>query len=98
MSESNRGRPTDSLRDYMLRVRLSREEMKMLDFLCERENLRRSQMIRQLIIEGIRSEFATWFDNNPEKVHLDISSQRQLIKDLEDEFPLIDEIDVNYDK
>lgn len=98
MSGNKRGRPTESLKDYMLRVRLNQEEIKMLDFLCERENLRRSQMIRQLIIGAIRTEFATWFDENPEMTYFDITAQQHLIRDLEEDFPLIDEIDVNTNK
>lgn len=51
MAAQKMGRPTDSLKDYMLRVRMDRETLEKLDFCCETENLSRSEVVRKGIQE-----------------------------------------------
>lgn len=51
MAAQKMGRPTDSLKDYMLRVRMDRETLEKLDFCCEAENLSRSEVVRKGIQE-----------------------------------------------
>ncbi len=94
MSDTKRGRPTNSIKDYMLRVRLSEEEIKMLDLLCHVDNKSRSELIRHLIVSAIYSEYAnTTNNNNYEEIHLKIKEQEDLINYLEKEYPLKDAID-----
>lgn len=45
------GRPTDSPKDYMLRVRLDSETLEKLDKCCDVENLSRSEIVRQSIVD-----------------------------------------------
>lgn len=51
MATKKSGRPTDSPKDYMLRVRMDNETLKKLDECCDRENLSRSEMVRACIVE-----------------------------------------------
>lgn len=51
MATKKVGRPTDSVKDYMLRVRLDMETLKQLDKCCEVENLSRSEIVRDNIRE-----------------------------------------------
>ena len=51
MATKKVGRPTDSLKDYMLRVRLDIETLEQLDKCCEVENLSRSEIVRKGIKE-----------------------------------------------
>lgn len=45
------GRPTDSLKDYMLRTRLDKETVERLDYLAENFKVSRSEIIRRGIEE-----------------------------------------------
>ena len=45
------GRPTESLKDYMLRVRRDRETLEKHDTCCEGEKLSRSEIVRKGIQE-----------------------------------------------
>lgn len=45
------GRPTDSLKDYMLRVRLDKETVEKLDYLAESLKISRSEVVRRGIEE-----------------------------------------------
>lgn len=51
MATKKVGRPTDSLKDYMLRVRLDVETLAQLDMCCKIENLSRSEIVRKGIKE-----------------------------------------------
>lgn len=44
-------RPTASLKDYMLRVRMDKETVDKLDEICEKENTNRSEVVRNGIEE-----------------------------------------------
>lgn len=48
------GRPTDSPKDYMLRVRLDAQTLAMLDACCEENGTSRSEVVR----EGIKRQYA----------------------------------------
>ena len=41
------GRPTDSPKDYMLRVRMDSETLMMLDACCKKQNTSRSEIVRR---------------------------------------------------
>ena len=41
------GRPTDSPKDYMLRVRMDSEKLMMLDACCKKQNTSRSEIVRR---------------------------------------------------
>lgn len=45
------GRPTDSLKDYMLRARLDKETVEKLDYLAESLKISRSEVVRRGIEE-----------------------------------------------
>lgn len=45
------GRPTDSLKDYMLRARLDKETVEKLDYLAESFKISRSEVVRRGIEE-----------------------------------------------
>ena len=45
------GRPTESPKDYMLRVRMDKETLAKLDKCCEEESLSRSEIVRKGIQE-----------------------------------------------
>lgn len=45
------GRPTESLKDYMLRTRLDKETLEKLDFLTKELKLSRSEVVRKGIDE-----------------------------------------------
>ncbi len=51
MATKKMGRPTDNPKDYMLRVRLDSETLRMLDVCCEQEQISRSEMVRKGIAE-----------------------------------------------
>ena len=51
MATNKMGRPTESLKDYMLRVRMDKETLDKLDTCCEAENLSRSEIVRKGIQE-----------------------------------------------
>lgn len=53
MATRKMGRPTDSPKDYMLRVRLDAETLMMLDACCEKQNVSRSEIVRK----GIKSQY-----------------------------------------
>lgn len=53
MATPKMGRPTDSLKDYMLRVRMDQQTLEMLDKCCEVQNLSRSEVVRN----GIKNQF-----------------------------------------
>lgn len=53
MATRKMGRPTDSPKDYMLRVRLDAETLKMLDACCEKQNASRSEVVRN----GIKGQY-----------------------------------------
>ena len=46
MATKKVGRPTASLKDYMLRVRMDKETVDKLDEICEKENTNRSEVVR----------------------------------------------------
>lgn len=51
MATSKMGRPTESPKDYMLRVRMDQETLEKLDECCEAEKLSRSEVVRRGIQE-----------------------------------------------
>ncbi len=51
MAAQKMGRPTESLKDYMLRVRMDKETLEKLDSCCEVEKLSRSEIVRKGIQE-----------------------------------------------
>lgn len=51
MTAKKMGRPTESPKDYMLRVRLDKETLDKLDECCEVEQLSRSEVVRKGIEE-----------------------------------------------
>lgn len=51
MATTKMGRPTESLKDYMLRVRMDRETLEKLDKCCESSGLSRSEIVRKGIQE-----------------------------------------------
>ena len=51
MATKKVGRPTASLKDYMLRVRMDKETVDKLDEICEKENTNRSEAVRNGIEE-----------------------------------------------
>ena len=53
MATSKMGRPTDSPKDYMLRVRLDKETLSMLDECCEAKKITRSEVVRN----GIQDQY-----------------------------------------
>lgn len=53
MATKKIGRPTESLKDYMLRVRMDKETLKKLDYLANNANVSRSEIIRK----GIENEY-----------------------------------------
>lgn len=48
------GRPTESIKDYTLRVRMDKETLQMLDDCCKKYNVSRSELVRRgiLLIHG----------------------------------------------
>lgn len=53
MATSKMGRPTDSPKDYMLRVRLDKETLIKLDECCEAKKITRSEIVRN----GIHDQY-----------------------------------------
>lgn len=53
MATPKMGRPTDSPKDYMLRVRLDAQTLAMLDTCCEKKGISRSEVVR----EGIKCQY-----------------------------------------
>ncbi len=51
MAAQKMGRPTESVKDYMLRVRMDRETLEKLDACCKAESLSRSEVVRKGIQE-----------------------------------------------
>lgn len=51
MATRKMGRPTESLKDYMLRVRMDKETLEKLDTCCKTEKLSRSEIVRKGIQE-----------------------------------------------
>ena len=51
MATRKMGRPTESLKDYMLRVRIDKETLEKLDTCCKTEKLSRSEIVRKGIQE-----------------------------------------------
>ena len=51
MATKKIGRPTESPKDYMLRVRLDKEILQKLDECCEDQGLTRSEVVRKGIEE-----------------------------------------------
>lgn len=51
MAAQKMGRPTESVKDYMLRVRMDRETLEKLDACCKAESLSRSEIVRKGIQE-----------------------------------------------
>ncbi|OGO93096.1 MAG: CopG family transcriptional regulator [Clostridiales bacterium GWF2_38_85] len=51
MATKKMGRPTDALKEYMLRVRMDQDTLKKLDECCEIEKLTRSELVRKSIEE-----------------------------------------------
>ncbi len=51
MATKKSGRPTENLKDYMLRVRMDKDILQKLDKCCENENLSRSEVVRKSIVE-----------------------------------------------
>lgn len=51
MATKKMGRPTESPKDYMLRVRMDKETLTQLDEICETEKLSRSEVVRSGIQE-----------------------------------------------
>ncbi|MBS6396682.1 MAG: ribbon-helix-helix protein, CopG family [Clostridiales bacterium] len=51
MATTKKGRPTSSLKDYMLRVRLDKETVDKLDTICETKKVSRSEAVRNGIEE-----------------------------------------------
>lgn len=47
MATKKMGRPTESPKDYMLRVRMDIESLNKLDACCKAEGLTRSEVVRQ---------------------------------------------------
>ena len=47
MAAKKIGRPTESLKDYMLRTRLDNETVKKLDCVAEQSHLTRSEVVRR---------------------------------------------------
>lgn len=47
---------TDNPKDYMLRVRMDTETVDKLDFLCEKRNATRSQIVRDSIEKEYQKE------------------------------------------
>ncbi|MCI5499354.1 MAG: ribbon-helix-helix domain-containing protein [Clostridiales bacterium] len=47
MATKKMGRPTESPKDYMLRVRMDAETLRKLDECCKVEGLSRSEVVRQ---------------------------------------------------
>lgn len=47
MAAKKMGRPTDSLKDYMLRVRMDQAALEKLDACCKAEGLSRSEIVRK---------------------------------------------------
>lgn len=45
------GRPTDSPKDYMLRVRMDKETVEKLDAVCSENGLNRSEVVRNGILQ-----------------------------------------------
>lgn len=45
------GRPTDSTKEYMLRVRMNSEALKKMDKCCEIKKISRSELVRECIQE-----------------------------------------------
>lgn len=54
MATKKIGRPTDSLKSYMLRTRMDEETVKMLDSICECKQKSRSEVVR----DGIALQYA----------------------------------------
>ena len=53
MATRKMGRPTESLKDYMLRVRMDKETLEKLDTCCKTEKLSRSEIVRK----GIQQQY-----------------------------------------
>lgn len=51
MATKKSGRPTESPKDYMLRVRMDSDTLKKLDECCKKENLSRSEVVRASIVD-----------------------------------------------
>ena len=51
MATKKSGRPTESTKDYMLRVRMDNSTLEKLDECCSYENLSRSEVVRKSIVE-----------------------------------------------
>lgn len=51
MATKKAGRPTSSLKDYMLRTRMDRETVEKLDFITRELKLSRSEVVRKGIEE-----------------------------------------------
>ena len=51
MATKKIGRPTDSPKDYMLRVRMDKTTLEKLDTCCAAKNLSRSEIVRNGICE-----------------------------------------------
>lgn len=51
MATRKMGCPTESLKDYMLRVRMDKETLEKLDTCCKTEKLSRSEIVRKGIQE-----------------------------------------------
>ncbi len=47
MATEKMGRPTDSIKDFMLRTRLDQKTLTMLDSISKQENLSRSEVVRK---------------------------------------------------
>ena len=51
MPQKKMGRPTDSPKTFMLRVKMDKETLAKLDVCCEREKTNRSEFVRRSIQE-----------------------------------------------
>lgn len=51
MATSKMGRPTESPKDYMLRVRMDKDTLTKLDECCKADGLSRSEVVRKGIQE-----------------------------------------------
>ena len=53
MATKKMGRPTESPKDYMLRVRMDKKTLEELDICCEKLGFSRSEVVRQ----GIKAQY-----------------------------------------
>lgn len=94
LEKAKRGRPSNIPREFTLRVRLSDEELSMLDNLCTIKEKTRSQMIRYLLVEAIHGDHFDFEKYQDLKQHLrNLREQLDILEILEDNDSLIDEID-----